>query len=60
MRLNKFLAERLGVSRREADILILNSKVRVNNKLAELGMQVTDGQLVFVDDRQISYKHQYT
>ena len=54
MRLNKFLAERLGISRREADVLILNSRVRVNNKLAELGMQVTDGQLIFVDGRQIT------
>ena len=34
IRLNKFLAERLGVSRREADDLIASGKVLVNDKRA--------------------------
>ena len=37
IRLNKFLAERLGVSRREADELIAADKVLVNQKPAVLG-----------------------
>ena len=40
IRLNKFLAERLGVSRREADDLILAGKVFVNNKSATLGARI--------------------
>ena len=40
IRLNKFLAERLGVSRREADDLILAGKVFVNNKPATLGARI--------------------
>lgn len=40
IRLNKFLAERLGVSRREADDLILAGKVFVNNKPANLGARI--------------------
>lgn len=40
IRLNKFLAERLGVSRREADDLILAGKVFVNNKPATLGTRI--------------------
>lgn len=37
MRLNKFLAERLGISRREADNLIAAGKVLLNGKSAILG-----------------------
>ena len=40
IRLNKFLAERLGVSRREADDLIMAGKVFVNNKPANLGARI--------------------
>ena len=37
IRLNKFLAERLGVSRREADELIAAGKITINGKKAVLG-----------------------
>lgn len=37
LRLNKFLAERIGVSRREADELISAGKVTVNGEVAPLG-----------------------
>lgn len=40
IRLNKFLAERLGVSRREADELISGGKVTVNGKAAILGARI--------------------
>lgn len=40
IRLNKFLAERLGVSRREADDLIAAGKVLVNSGVAVLGARV--------------------
>lgn len=41
IRLNKFLAERLGVSRREADELISSGKITVNGKVATLGDKVS-------------------
>lgn len=41
MRLNKYLARFAGVSRREADRLIEEGKVRVNGKRAELGLPVS-------------------
>lgn len=41
IRLNKFLAERLGISRREADELIQAGKVTVDGKSATVGMRVT-------------------
>ena len=37
LRLNKFLAERIGVSRREADELISAGKITVDGKVASLG-----------------------
>ena len=40
LRLNKFLAERLGVSRREADELISVGKISINGEKAELGARV--------------------
>lgn len=41
MRLNKFLAENLGISRREADDLIVAGKIQVDGKTAVLGTRIT-------------------
>ena len=41
IRLNKFLAERLGVSRREADELIAAGKVTIDGQVASLGDRIT-------------------
>lgn len=41
MRLNKFLAENLGISRREADDLIAAGKIQVDGKTAVLGTRIT-------------------
>ena len=41
IRLNRFLAERLGVSRRQADEMIAKGRVRVNGQTAGLGGRVT-------------------
>ncbi len=40
VRLNKFLAERLGISRRQADEAIVSGKVTINGKIAQLGDKV--------------------
>lgn len=42
IRLNKYLAENAGVSRREADRLIEKGSVSVNGKTAVLGMKIDD------------------
>lgn len=54
LRLNKFLATNLGVSRREADNLISAGKVLVNNKPAELGARIEDNDNVVVDGKKIT------
>lgn len=41
VRLNKFLAERLGISRRQADGAIAAGKVTINGEVAGLGARVT-------------------
>ena len=41
IRLNKFLAERLGLSRREADEAISHGKVKIDGKTAVLGDRIS-------------------
>ncbi len=52
-RLNKYLADRGVCSRRKADALIEISQVRVNGKIAELGMQVDESDEIYVDGKLI-------
>lgn len=60
MRLNKFLAERLGISRRDADILIDSGRVKVDGTVAKLGVQVLEAQDILVDNKKVDFSHQYT
>ena len=57
MRLNKFLAERIGISRREADDLIASGRVTVDGKIAEFGMQIDDNTKVLVDKKNVAFSH---
>lgn len=52
-RLNKALALRLGVSRREADAMIEHRRVMVNGTIAELGGRVDDSSVITVDGRAL-------
>ncbi len=58
-RLNKLLAERLGISRREADELITAGKVTVDGEIAELGQQVEDGAEIFVKGQELPEAQEY-
>ena len=55
MRLNKFIAHATGMARREADEAILNGRISVNGKVANIGQDV-DGQsdIIKLDDKQIN------
>lgn len=59
IRLNKFLAEKLGMSRRQADDLISAGKVLVNEKLAVLGTRIDKNDKVCYNgsiiDNSVSY-----
>ncbi len=61
-RLNKYLALQLGISRREADILIDTGTVTVNDKPAIMGSRTTPGDSVVVAGKQLqkeSVAYQY-
>ena len=49
MRINKYIALHMGLSRREADDHIVQGKVSINNVVAEIGAQVKDHDIVTVD-----------
>lgn len=59
IRLNKFLAERLGVSRREADEIISAGKVSINQKPAKLGDRVDRNDKVCYNSRIVPYHTEY-
>ena len=59
LRLNKFLAERLGISRREADDLIADGKVFVDDNIAVLGTRITPESSVKLGDEEIKYQNNY-
>ncbi|WP_370738926.1 23S rRNA pseudouridine(2604) synthase RluF [Thalassotalea litorea] len=52
-RLNKFISESGFCSRREADKLIADQRVKINGQLPELGTKVMPGDQVLVDGKTI-------
>ena len=59
IRLNKFLAERIGVSRREADELIEAGKITINGKLAKIGEKLDKGDKVCYNKKIIPFETEY-
>jgi len=59
LRLNKYLALRLGVSRREADNLIDSQKVTINGKTATLGARFSEGDKIIVNGEELHGKTEY-
>ena len=56
VRLNKFLAERLGLSRREADDLIFAGKILVNQKPAVLGARIDKNDKVCYNKKIVPFE----
>ncbi len=54
IRLNKYIADSGLCSRRKADELIEQQRVRINDTLAKQGMQVESNDIVYIDDKKIS------
>lgn len=52
-RLNKFIARQTGISRREADELIEQGRVKINGEAVSLGMRVLPTDAVSIDDKHI-------
>ena len=53
MRLNKYLSDAGVCSRREADRLVQDGKVTVDGKTAVLGMQIEEGQEIWVNGKVV-------
>lgn len=58
IRLNKFLSDSGLCSRREADRLIADGKVRVNGSVAELGMRVSREDNITCYDRPVVFEEE--
>lgn len=53
MRLNKLIAERLGLARRKADALIEHGQVTINGQTASLGQQVSASDEIAVNGKPL-------
>lgn len=53
-RVNKFLTEANYCSRRQADKLIMEGRVKINDRQAKLGDKVTEDDIVIVDGSQVA------
>jgi 23S rRNA pseudouridine2605 synthase len=49
MRVNKLIAERLGISRRKADKIIEAGQVTMNGQPVTIGQQITDTATIYID-----------
>lgn len=58
-RLNKFISETGYCSRREADRLIQEGKVLVNNEVPELGTKITDDDVVIIEGKILSVQEKF-
>lgn len=56
MRINKYIANAGFCSRRQADILIEEGRVQINNKMASIGDEVKENDIVRVDGEKLKIK----
>lgn len=59
IRLNKFLAEQLGLSRRQADDLIAAGKVKINDKIATLGARFNESDKILCNGNEVNHAVKY-
>lgn len=59
MRINKFISEKGICSRREADKLIADRRVTINNKVAEVGSVVAPGDIVKIDNKPLKPRENF-
>ena len=60
MRINKFLSHNTTYSRREADELIKQGLVKINQKIAQLNDEVKDEDKIFLKNKRIYKKTQFS
>jgi 23S rRNA pseudouridine2605 synthase len=60
MRINKFVAQTSGLSRRAADQAIADGRVHINGQLPQLGARATDQDSVTLDGTPLQHKTHHT
>ena len=60
MRINKFLSHNTSYSRREADELIKQGLVKINQKIAQLSDEVKEEDKIFLKNKRIHKKTQFS
>lgn len=60
IRLNKFLAERLGLSRREADEAIRSGKVTIDEKTAVIGDRIDNSNKVCYNNKIVPFSAEFS
>ncbi|MEX2014391.1 MAG: pseudouridine synthase [Candidatus Saccharimonadales bacterium] len=60
MRINKFIAQATGLSRRKADDLISSGKVLVNKRAVKLGQDVSPKDDIVLDGKKLKLEEKYT
>lgn len=58
-RINKYLSESGYCSRREADRLIEQKRIKINGQIAIIGSKVTEADIISVDDKAIKHKQDF-
>ena len=58
-RINKYLSESGYCSRREADRLIEQKRIKINGELALIGSKVTEQSIITVDDKPIKRQSEF-
>lgn len=59
MRINQYISASGFCSRRQADALVLERRVKINGRLADIGSRVSEGDRVEVDGKKIGAKKQH-
>lgn len=54
MRINKFVAQATGLSRRAADAAVADKRVTINGQIAAIGAEVQDADVVTLDSQRIT------
>jgi len=60
VRINKYLAARLGISRRKADAILQAGRITVDGIAPSAGFDVTDENTVLIDGRQLPQEKSFT
>jgi 23S rRNA pseudouridine2605 synthase len=60
MRLNKFIAQATGMSRRTADTIIAADRIRVNGHAPSSGQQITEADTVKFDNKPLKINFDFT